>query len=278
MKKVLITGANSYIGMSFEKWIEENCADIQTTTLDLIGDAWRETDFSQYDVIFHVAGIAHQKETKNNAELYYKVNRDLAIETAKKAKSEGVMQFVILSSMSVYGRNCGMITKATKEAPKTNYGKSKYEADEEIKKLQSDNFIVSILRPPMVYGKGCKGNYQSLRKLAIKFPFFPKFNNERSMIYITNLAAFVERIIREEKAGVFFPQNAEYVNTSDMVKKISQIYGKQKTMLSIVNWVIKFMLKLHVSLVEKVFGSLMYEKVDLCNTVEFNQSIIETEK
>lgn len=278
MKKVLITGANSYIGMSFENWITSHCDDITVETQDMIGDAWKKVDFGQYDTIFHVAGIAHQKETKEKAELYYKVNRDLAIATAKKAKKSGVKQFVILSSMSVYGMKSGMITKETKENPTTHYGKSKYEADEEIKKFQDDNFTVSILRPPMVYGNGCKGNYQLLRKLALKTPVFPKFSNERSMIYISNLVAFVEKIIREKKAGIFFPQNAEYVETTNMVMKIANSHRKKIIMFSLLNWMIYIMMRMHIGVVEKVFGTLIYEKIDLCDYVDFNNSIIETEK
>ena len=258
MKKVLITGANSYIGMSFENWIEHHCNDMTVETLDMIDDAWRNRDFGVYDAIFHVAGIAHQKETRENAGLYYRVNRDLAIETAKKAKESGVKQFVILSTMSVYGVNRGVITKETQENPTTHYGKSKYEADEEIKKLNDENFTVAILRPPMVYGKSCKGNYQLLRKFSLKTPIFPCFSNERSMIYISNLVAFVENVIRENKKGVFFPQNAEYVNTTDMVVQIAGEHDRKIRTITLFNWLIHIMMRMHIGVVEKVFGTLIY--------------------
>src|SRR5690606_7124221 len=119
-------------------------------------------------VVIHVAGIAHVKETKENADLYYKVNRDLAFEVAKKAKNEGVKQFIFLSSMSVYGIETGIIKINTPTNPKTNYGRSKLEAEELISSIESDSFKVAILRPPMIYGKGCKGNYIRLANLAIK--------------------------------------------------------------------------------------------------------------
>lgn len=277
MEKVLITGANSYIGTSFDKWIKNNNSSMQVETLDMLGKAWENTDFSQYDTIFHVAGIAHQKETKQNAHTYYDVNEKLAIAVAKKAKAEGVKQFVILSSMSVYGINRGHITKQTVENPSTHYGKSKYQADLAIRELQDENFVVSILRPPMVYGKGCKGNYQLLRKLSCKIPFFPNIRNERSMIYIWNLTAFVERIIQEKKSGIFFPQNAEYVNTCDMVGKIAECNGKKMHLVPIFNWMIKILLWMRIGIAEKVFSSLTYEKVDLCENIDFQNSIMETE-
>ncbi|MBQ8448191.1 MAG: NAD-dependent epimerase/dehydratase family protein, partial [Clostridia bacterium] len=161
MKRILITGANSYIGTSFENYMKQWVDEYSVDTVDMIDGTWREKDFGEYDVVFHVAGIAHKKETKENAELYYKVNRDLAIETAKKAKKDGVKQFIFLSSMSVYGMDTGVITKDTVPTPKSNYGKSKLQAEEGMKELADDDFKICTIRPPMVYGEGCKGNYQT---------------------------------------------------------------------------------------------------------------------
>lgn len=158
MKKILITGANSYIGTSFEKYVSQWPEKYEIDTVDMIDGSWREKSFAGYDAVFHVAGIAHRKETKENEHLYYEVNRDLAIETARKAKQDGVPQFIFLSSMSVYGKNTGIITQETPIVPKSDYGKSKAEAEKGIEVLQDANFNVAILRPPMIYGKGCKGN------------------------------------------------------------------------------------------------------------------------
>ena len=132
MKRILITGANSYIGTSFEKYMNENHPDdYHIDTLDMLNSNWKDYDFSGYDVVFHVAGIAHQKETKENAHLYYEVNRDLAIEVAKETKNAGVTQFIFMSSMSVYGLDYSkeLINLQTPTLPKTNYGKSKLQAE-----------------------------------------------------------------------------------------------------------------------------------------------------
>ena len=102
MKKILITGANSYIGTSFEKYINDNYADqYQVDTIDMIDSSWREKSFKGYDVVYHVAGIAHSDSGKISPEkekLYRNVNTDLTIETAKKAKADGVKQFIFMSS------------------------------------------------------------------------------------------------------------------------------------------------------------------------------------
>lgn len=259
MKKILITGANSYIGTSFEKYMAQWPEKYQVDTVDMIDGTWREKDFSGYDTVFHVAGIAHQKETQENAELYYKINRDLAFDTAVKAKTDGVKQFIFLSSMSVYGLETGVITKETVPTPKSNYGKSKLQAEELLNGLADETFKVAILRPPMVYGKGCKGNYRTLSKLACKLPIFPAVKNERSMLYIDNLSEFVRLMIENEEKGIFWPQNAEYSNTTDLVKMIARVHGKKIAIIPGFAWLLKIF-GCFSGIVNKAFGDLIYEQ------------------
>jgi UDP-glucose 4-epimerase len=211
MKRVLITGANSYVGTNVECWLMREPNKYHVDTIDMIDGSWREKDFSDYDVVFHVAGIAHVKETRKNRDLFFKVNRDLAIEVAEVSKKAGVSQFIFLSSMSVYGLDTGIITRETVPKPKSSYGKSKFQAEEGIRRLEGDNFKVAILRPPMIYGKGCKGNFQKLVKLVKILPVFPKVNNQRSMIYIDNFCNFIKLVIDHSLEGFLFPQNSEYV-------------------------------------------------------------------
>ncbi|WP_138205983.1 NAD-dependent epimerase/dehydratase family protein [Haloimpatiens lingqiaonensis] len=255
MKKILITGANSYIGTSFEKWLDKS--EYIVDTVDMIDGSWKKKDFSGYDVVFHVAGIAHIKETKENAELYYKVNRDLVYEVAQKSKNDGVKQFIFLSSMSVYGMETGVINKDTVPMPKSNYGKSKLQAEELIAPLQDSTFNIAVLRPPMIYGQGCKGNYVRLEKFALKSPIFPDIKNKRSMIYIDNLCEFVKLLIDDCSSGLFLPQNEEYVCTSDMVREIAEAHGKKIHMTKLFNPLLRV---LKVSTVNKVFGDLVYER------------------
>lgn len=259
MKRILITGAGSYIGTSFEKYLKDFGDEYSVDTVDMVDGSWREKSFSGYDAVFHVAGIAHIKETKDNAHIYYEVNRDLVKDVAEKAKSDNVKQFVFLSSMSVYGLTKGRITEKTKLNPNTNYGKSKFEAENLIAPLNNEDFNVVILRPPMIYGKNCKGNYKTLRKFALKLKFFPYVKNERSMLYIENLCEFVRLMIDNEESGVFFPQNDEYTNTSEMVKEIAAAHGRKVRLVKGFGWALKF-LRLFTGLVNKAFGSLTYDK------------------
>lgn len=274
-KKILITGAKSYIGETVKDYLTSNNRDMyEVDVLDTFGLVPTPHDFAGYDVVFNVAGIVHIKESDNNRKLYFDVNRDLVINIAKSVKEARVEQFILLSSMSVYGKTIGQITKQTEEKPINAYGQSKAEADAAIAAMEDDNFVVSIIRPPMVYGKGCKGNYQLLRKFALKAPFFPKYNNTRSMIYVENLAEFVKRLIDRKQGGLFLPQNVEYVNTSEMVGMVANINGKKIVEVRIFNWAIKL---LPVKILKKVFGNLCYEKDDLVSKISFEESIRRTE-
>ena len=268
MKKVLITGANSYIGASVEKYIVEHYPDECTfNTVDMVGDGWRVKDFSDYDVVFHVAGIAHSDSGKisdEKAKLYYSVNTDLAVETAKKAKEDGVKQFIFMSSAIVYGESSKvgkkkMITRDTPVSPANAYGDSKVQAENGITPLADESFKVCVLRPPMIYGKGCKGNYPTLRNLALRLKVFPYVKNERSMLYIENLCEFVRLMILNEERGIYFPQNSEYTDTSEMVKAIAAANGRKLHLIRGFGWAVRFM-GLFTGLVKKAFGSLTYDK------------------
>lgn len=267
MKKILIAGANSYIGTSFERYMQQYVDEYQVDTIDMIDGRWREKDFSEYDIVYHVAGIAHSDNGKISQEkekLYYSVNTNLAIETAKKAKAAGVKQFIFMSSAIVYGNSAPLgkekiITKDTPVSPANCYGDSKVQAENGILPLADDTFKVVILRPPMIYGKGSKGNYPTLVKLAKKLSLFPYVKNQRSMLYIENLMEFVRLMIVNEENGIFFPQNAEYSNTSEMVKMIGHTHNKKVRLVKGFTWVLKIM-GLFIGLINKAFGNLVYDQ------------------
>jgi nucleoside-diphosphate-sugar epimerase len=280
MKKILITGKNSYVGKSLENWLGNYPDKYSIDFISLRNDSWKVKDFSEYDVVFHAAGIAHIKETKKNADLYYKVNRDLTYEVAQKAKAEGVIQFIFVSSMSVYGIDSGVIDDCSPLKPKSNYGKSKLQAENLIIPLGNDKLNIVIIRPPMIYGKGCKGNYSRLANLALKLPVFPIVENNRSTIYIDNLCEFIRLLIDNWSKGIFFPQNEEYVCTSEMVKLIGHVHGKKIRMTKFFNPLLKLLMN---TTLKKIFGNLVY-KSDISeqrikyNLYDFKSSIILTER
>lgn len=289
MKRILITGANSYIGTSFESYLKQWPDKYQVDTVDMIDGSWRNKDFSPYDCVYHVAGIAHS-DTGNVSEerkaFYYKVNTDLTIETAEKAKREGVKQFIFMSSAIVYGDSAPIgkekiITRNTPASPANFYGDSKLQAEIGISKLDDESFKVVILRPPMIYGKGSKGNYPILSKMARKLPVFPKVKNKRSMLYIGNLVEFVRLMIENEERGTFWPANKEYSETSQLVKMIAKANDRNMLLIPGFSWALKI-LSHFTGLVNKAFGNLSYEPSlteykENYRIADLEQSIKETE-
>lgn len=289
MKKVLITGANSYIGTSFEKYMAQWSEKYRVETVDMIDGTWREKDFSGYDTVFHVAGIAHSDTGNVTEELkafYYRINTDLTVETAQKAKNDGVKQFIFMSSAIVYGDSAPIgktkvITKDTPVSPANFYGDSKVQAENGILPLNDDSFKVVILRPPMIYGPGSKGNYPVLSKLARKLPVFPVVNNQRSMLYIENLMEFVRLMVENGEQGIFWPQNSTYSNTTELVKLIAQAHGRKVITVPGLTWALKLLSHM-TGLVNKAFGSLCYDVKLSEYSCEYRkytleESIVETE-
>ncbi len=256
MKRVLVTGINSYIGSSFSEWVSKYQNSYSVEFISLKDSLWRGKSFNGYDVILHSAAIVHKKE--NDLSMYTEVNKNLTVELAQLAKQQGVSQFIFISTMGVYGTETGFITSKTEPLPKTPYAQSKLEAEKLLMQLENENFRVTILRPPLVYGHGCKGNYVKLSKMIKKVPIFPKVSNQRSMIYIDNLSEFLRIVIDGNIRGLLFPQNKHFVNTTVLASLISKQNNKKVLITSIFNSVILIGLKFSGSL-RKVFGSFQYD-------------------
>lgn len=267
MKKILITGKGSYLGNSLKAYLEAFGDCYQVDCLSLRSGDWKEQSFRGYDAVYHTAAIVHQPRSKDApGELarYRAVNCDLAVDAAKKAKAEGVRQFVFLSTMAVYGLTAAFgktvtITAQTPTVPTDNYGLSKLEAERALLSLEGPDFRVAILRPPMIYGKDCKGNFRSLVSMARRLPFFPKVPNRRSMLYVGSLNRLVQQIIDREDRGIFCPQDPEYLNTSAMVQAIAAAQGKRLLLIPGFSWALHLLRHL-TGAVDKAFGSLVYDK------------------
>jgi len=257
-KKVLIVGAGSYIGMSFYN-ASKDMFDITVV------DAQKPLSVDQYrgfDSVLHLAGIAHVSKKRSMKELYYKVNRDLAIRSAESAREAGVKQFIFMSSMIVYGGDNSIgkpkiITNATAPHPADFYGDSKLQADMAIQKMASPSFRTLVIRTPMVYGEGCRGNYPRLEKLAGKLFFLPKIQNQRTMININVLISYFQKYITQELSGVYFPRDDKPFNTYEMMLQTRQNQGRKTRPTVIFNPLIRFA-SLFVPAFRKMYGTKIY--------------------
>lgn len=273
MKRLLITGANSYIGTNIEKWLSQNPHEYQIETLDLINPNWINFDFSSFDVVLHVAGIVHTKEKKRNKNIFFTINRDLTVEVAKKTKNAGVSHFIFMSTMSIFGLMNGIIDESTIPNPKSYYGISKLEAEIQLHSLASEHFSISIIRPPLIYGNNCKGNYRTLSKFSKKTKLMAEVNNLRSMLFIDNLSEFIKVLIDGRISGVFHPQNSEYVNVTELIKKIALLSGHK---IYFIKHISTFLRSIKVDFMSKVFGTLVYSKN--ISSFDYNYNIVDFEK
>ncbi|WP_430599608.1 UDP-glucose 4-epimerase [Enterococcus sp. AZ095a] len=251
MKRILITGENSYIGNSFLKYISKFPDDYIVDTISVRGKEWKNVNFSEFDSVIHLAGIVHKRNV--NSSIYYSINTALSEELAKKSKYDGVKQFIYFSSMSVFGTQNGEINKGTECNPQNHYGKSKLLAENILLKLSSDSFKVAIVRPPMVYGEHAPGNYKKLKILSRYAVMFPNSNNKRSMISSNLLSKHIKKLVDTNFYGYYHPQDAEYINTSFMIRNLRLKNNKETYLVKMF-----FLKKIKISIINKVFGDLYY--------------------
>lgn len=281
MKKVLITGAGSYVGESVRSYILRSApGQFQIDSVDTMGDNWKKADYTQYDVVYHVAGIAHVNADPKMEPLYYKVNRDLTIEVAKHALAAGVKQFIFMSSQIVFHESQSlkteMLTKDTLEKPNGFYGDSKLQAERGLKDLEKEGKMkICILRPPMIYGPKSKGNFLRLGWLATKTPVFPLWHNKRSMLYIDNLGEFVKQAILRELEGTYYPQNRELADTVEIVRFFAKKYHHRIWFSRLFNplvWLGSFVLQP----LNKMFASYYYDPE--MSKVDFDYQLVSQEE
>ena len=287
--KVLITGENGYVGDSVGAWLKKNgFEESDVSYISLLDDKWKERSFSDVDVILHCAALVHKKQSDYSLEDYKKVNTYLTLEVAEKAKNEGVGQFIFMSTKGVYGmkKSCYdevVVTANTPLQPHKKYGVSKREAEIKLLEMNDETFRVAIIRAPLIYGKGCSGNYRQLRKMVLKYRFVPKMPSRISMLYIDNLCELIRQIALQKRSGVFTPQNLPIHSSSEMAVLIAKYNGKKVLYTRIFNPIVRLASK-RVSKINSAFGSSIYaeelsviEGIDY-QVVDFEKSIELTEK
>ena len=259
---ILIIGKNSYIGNHIDEWLTGK--GHQVMQLDVLTDEWKRFDYSPYDAVVHVAGIVHQPKCKD-WELYKRVNADMPVAIATMAKEQGVRQYVFFSTMGVYGigkkLQTNVIDKDTPLRADSMYGKSKLMAEEGLMKLQDNNFNIVCVRPPSVYGRGCKGGYiTGFSSIVRKLPVIPRayMNVKQSFIYIDNLCELVRLVIEKNLSGVFCPQDDKAVSANELLQVIADGIGKKYHS----SWLLGQGLKIFrfIPLVKKAYGGIEYSR------------------
>ncbi len=271
--RIGVVGRGSYIGRSFHAFINA----VSDHTCDLIPSrerAWAEADFSAYDCVLVCAGIAHN-ETKSCSEAKYAaINTIMPLEIAQMTKAKGVRHLIFLSSIIVYGEddpigNPKVINPNTVPSPTGAYGRSKLEAERRILPLADAEFAVAAIRLPMVYGSGCKGNFQALLDLAKWLPVSLNNENSRSMIYIENLNHYLLDCVEAKAGGVLFPQNQEYVSTKGIFECVAAIRGRRPLFIHVPQPFFGLLAKV-VPVLKKLYGTKVYDPALSTNMASYN--------
>lgn len=228
---LLLTGSNGFVGAYF---IDKYKDKYDIKTFSFLKDDIDTLDCSEVDVVFHLSALVHQMSGAS-VEEYERVNVTQTLELAKKAKKSGVKQFVFMSTVKVYGEETNSVYAENSICnPQDEYGKSKLKAELELKKLEDENFKVSIIRTPIIYGYGVKANIKNLVSLVKKVSVLPfgRIENKRSMVYIGNLCHLVDVVIEQEKSGVFLASD-EPISTTKLIELIAKELNKKVYLIKI---------------------------------------------
>jgi nucleoside-diphosphate-sugar epimerase len=256
--RVLITGANSFIGTNFRN--HSKFSDIDE--ISLLVNKPEEIEFSKYDLVLHLAAIVHQSKKIPENE-YFKINRDLCLTVARYSKKAGIRQFILLSTIKVYGnriKNTELRNEESECFPDDAYGKSKFEAEIGLKKLEDENFIVSIIRTPLVYGEGVKANMISLIKLVDAIPILPfgSIYNKRNFTFVENLVGYIDRIIEVNASGVFIAMDDKALSTTELIMCLSKCLGKRIRLFKLPGLFIRIGSFILPAYFDRFFGSMEF--------------------
>lgn len=231
MKKILITGASGYLGSEFIELYKDL---YRFQTFSLLRSSIDEVNLDDIDCVLHCAALVHQTKPLTYKE-YYKVNVEYPLALAKKAKAKGVSQFVFISTIAVYDNSINELTETAKLNPPTLYGKTKLEAEFQLQKLNEASFIVSVIRPPMIYGNNAPGNINKLKSIINKSPIIPLggIKNKRTFVYIKNLCFGIDQVIRQELKGMFLISDDEAISTTKLISLIASTNKRKKHIIKI---------------------------------------------
>ena len=263
-KTLMITGASGFIGSNF---IERYKDKYKIIPIDLLKVKPEELNIEKVDCVLHLAALVHQMNEVPR-EKYFEVNTELTKRMAEESKKQGVKHFIFYSTVKVYGydgelynHNIILNEKSLCNPRNDPYGESKWEAEKILKNLEEENFKVGIIRPPMVYGKGVKGNMERLIKLIKKIPILP-FNytkNRRSLVNIENLMYLTSLVIDKEGQGVFLPLDEKNLSLKEIFEGIEKSYGLKRINIPLIQPFFWILTKLKPNIMIRLYGSLQFE-------------------
>ncbi len=259
---IIVTGANGFVGTRF---IQYNQNKYRLIPVSLRNTGPTDIDLTDVDAIVHLAVVAHDFR-KVNHDIQFAVNYDLTKQLADYAKKMKVPHFIFISTAKVYGDvSKEVLDESSPCFPIDAYGKSKLKAELYLQSIQSDNFKVAIIRPPLIYGPEVKGNMLRILRLADKnLPLpFRNTNNQRSLVFIDNLVELLNRIIDHKESGIFIAGDAKPVSMERLVVMIRSAMNKKIRMIGLPLFIKKIIKNAIPFLFNRLFGSFV---IDNSNT------------
>ena len=251
---ILVTGASGFIGRNLCVFLKEkgyivrgavrnNVREVSGADEYIqVGDINESTNWTKalqdVDWVIHLAGRAHvmDEQESDPASVYHRINVLGTKRLAEQAAEAGVKRFIFISTVTVNG-DSGVITEESHSKPEDYYAISKFEAEENLISIcRNSDMQEVILRLPLVYGPGVKGNFLQLIRLVDKgIPFpFGLVSNKRSFIYTGNLCDIIELCLIHPLTAkqLFLVSDEVDLSTSQLISKIAESLGKKVFLLS----------------------------------------------
>lgn len=289
--KILVTGANGFIGKRLIKTLYNNDFVVRGSTRSIaslssphkdceyisMGELDATTDWTKaldkVDIVIHCAGRAHILDENSNSPIddFRKINVDVTLRLAREASKSGVKRFIFLSSIGVNGNiNSSPFTEDDTPAPVQDYALSKLEAEQGLNKIAMKNEMeVVIIRPPLVYGPDAPGNFATLMRWMNKnIPLpFGAINNKRSFVAVDNLIDLIITCIKHPSAAnqVFLVSDGEDLSTTELLTCVAKALGKKSYLIPVNQKLLEYGLSLinKKNLTVRLFGSL---QIDISKT------------
>ena len=282
--KVLLTGASGFIGKGILKQLSDNHSVAIAVRSPKVGfrcpvytvgemDGCTDWSFALHDqrVVIHLAARAHimKDEAADPLTEYRRINVDGTLNLARQAVEAGVRRFIFISSIKVNGEQTSFAKPFTAEdtpAPEDAYGISKCEAEQGLLQIAADTGLeVVIIRPPLVYGPGVKGNFSSMLRVVKKgFPLpLGAINNKRSFVALDNLVDLIITCIDHPAAAnqVFLAGDGEDLSTTELLQGIAKAAGMSSRLLPVPASVLMFMASLlgKKEMAQRLLGTLQVD-------------------
>lgn len=266
--KIGVTGSTGFVGQRYMRVPHNGHEKI---SINLRSETPDQMDLQGVNTIVHLAGKAHEMQPIPDG-IYFKVNYELTKALAERAKTSGVSHFIYISSTKVYGDVInGVVNEDSDCLPTDAYGKSKKMAEEFLLSMQSPDFTVSIIRPPLVYGPGVKGNMIRLLEIAEKnIPLpFGNTGNARSMVYLDNLVALINRVIEKKAAGIFIGGDVSPLSTDSLISLMRKSLGKRPGLITLPAFMRKILKQIRPAMYFRLFGSFEVDNTGTNNKLNF---------